>query len=89
MPKVMDSVRRDKYYSVSGCVKVLRLPVMHIIRVGPDRLKKENVKKKILNLVIEHRLELPRGGGKKLYKAMEPDFITSQIKFGRDKLLIS
>ena len=86
MPKVMDSVRRDKYYSVSRVCQSFEITRDAYYKSRTRSTKKENVKKKILNLVIEHRLELPRGGGKKLYRAMEPDFITSQIKFGRDKL---
>jgi|WetSurMetagenome_2_1015567.scaffolds.fasta_scaffold422923_1 putative transposase len=48
--------------------------------------KKDIIKSKVLNLAIEHRMELPREGCKKLYKAMEHDLKSLEIKFGRDKL---
>jgi transposase InsO family protein len=47
---------------------------------------KEEIKDMVLSLIIEHRIDLPRAGGKKLYKAIIPELETAGIKFGRDKL---
>ena len=86
MPKVIDRVRKDKCHTVQRVCQSFDITRDAYYKRRSRATKKESIKKEVLSLVIEHRMELPREGGKKLYKAIEPDFVTAQIKFGRDKL---
>jgi transposase InsO family protein len=86
MPRVIDKVRRDRSYSVLRVCKSFDITRDAYYKKRARTTEKECIKKKVLSLVIEHRLELPREGVKKLYRAIEPDLKTSDIKFGRDKL---
>jgi putative transposase len=50
------------------------------------QIKKHTVESKVIELVKEKRKEQPRVGTKKLYKALDSDFKSHELKVGRDKL---
>lgn len=47
---------------------------------------RKSVVSKVLDLVSNERIELPRGGTRKLHKALKPTFNNLNIKVGRDSL---
>jgi transposase InsO family protein len=50
------------------------------------KIKKNAIAKKVLDLVKQERIDLPRGGTRKIYKAIKPTFNGLKIKLGRDTL---
>jgi len=86
MPKVIDKVRKEKLYSIPTVCKAFEITRDAYYKRRARTIKKDNIKDMVLSLIIEHRTDLPRAGGKKLYKAIIPELETSGIKFGRDKL---
>jgi transposase InsO family protein len=48
--------------------------------------KRETVKAQVISMVKEERKEQPRVGGRKLHEALQPSFITADLKIGRDYL---
>jgi putative transposase len=48
--------------------------------------QRKSVVSKVLGLVSQERIDLPRGGTRKLYKALKPVFEELKIKVGRDSL---
>jgi putative transposase len=50
------------------------------------KIKKDAFTKKVLDLVKLERIDLPRGGTRKIYKAIRPSLFDLKIKMGRDSL---
>jgi putative transposase len=48
--------------------------------------QRKSVVSKVLGLVSQERIDLPRGGTRKLHKALKPTFEELKIKVGRDSL---
>lgn len=48
--------------------------------------KRETAKAKVISMVKTERKEQPRVGGRKLHEALQPSFITADLKIGRDYL---
>lgn len=86
MSKVVDKARKAGSYSVNSVCKAFELTRDAYYKKRLREVKKEGVKQKVLDLVIEHRIELPRSGGKKIYKDIAPSLKAYNIKFGRDKI---
>jgi len=48
--------------------------------------KRETIKAQVISMVKAERKEQPRVGGRKLHEALQPYFITADLKIGRDYL---
>lgn len=48
--------------------------------------KRETIKAQVISMVKVERKEQPRVGGRKLHEALQPSFITADLKIGRDYL---
>ena len=86
MPRVIYKVRKDKLYSIPTVCKGFEITRDAYYKRRVRTIKKDHIKDMVLSLIIEHRTDLPRAGGRKLHKAIIPELQTSGIKFGRDKL---
>ena len=69
--------------------------ICDIMEISPQGYYKGRKKKErkelqegiIIQLVHSHRREMPKLGGKKLYRMLLPDLVRMKIKLGRDKFL--
>jgi ACT domain-containing protein len=64
MPRVIDKVRRDKQYSIPTVCKGFEITRDAYYKRRVRTQKKEGIKDMVLSLVIEHRTDLPRAGGR-------------------------
>lgn len=86
MPKVVDKARKSGSHSISKVCKAFEITRDAYYKRRVRDVKKEGVKKQVLDFVVEYRMVLQRSGGRKLHREMVPSLKSSNIKFGRDKL---
>lgn len=79
-------VQDQKICSVGKLCKMLGLTRDAYYKQRSRMQRSEQVDIKILSLVLERRKQLPREGGKKLYRALLPELEHLGIQVGRDKL---
>ena len=79
-------VQDQKICSVGKLCQMLDLTRDAYYKQRTRMQRSEQVDTKILSLVLERRKQLPREGGKKLYRAILPELELLGIQIGRDKL---
>lgn len=83
--------------AITGTLKAIKVSISEICSIfdltrdayykfQKREIKKNAIANKLLDLVKQERIDLPRGGTRKIYKAIKPALIDLKIKLGRDSL---
>jgi len=83
--------------AIKGTMKAIKVSISEICSIfdltrdayykfQKREIKKNAIANKLLDLVKQERIDLPRGGTRKIYKAIKPALIDLNIKLGRDSL---
>jgi putative transposase len=83
--------------AITGTLKAIKVSIPEICSIfdltrdayykfQKRKLRKNAIAKKVLDLVKLERIDLPRGGTRKIYKAIKPSLDDLKIKMGRDSL---
>lgn len=82
----MEKTRHTGQASVEQTCQCFNLHRDAYYKIKVRKQVKETVAKQVLELVKEERIEQPRVGTRKLYKALQQSFKSNGLKVGRDKL---
>ena len=84
--KTMQKRQQNKQYTIEIICNVFDLKRDAFYKYKKRYTTQNEIEKTVIKLVKESRKILPREGTRKLIKSLESDFITHNIKIGRDKL---